>query len=109
MTDHKQRLLGLGMAAGVCCLSMNAACNQRTESLDLAGVYTQPQSSICLVLNGPKRTLLMTEGTEVLSYGTYFVKWKHLYCTRNQKQIVIGKVRGDRIETDAGLFIKKSI
>jgi len=51
----------------------------------------------------------MTEGTEVLSYGTYFVKWKHLYCTRNQKQIVIGKVRGDRIETDAGLFIKKSI
>ena len=82
------------------------ACRNPSESLDLAGEYVQPQSAVRLTLNSKDRTLMMTEGTEILSYGTYFVKWKHLYCTRENKQIIIGRVKDGRIETEIGAFIR---
>ena len=95
---------------GACIVALLSftACSKQSEVLDLAGEYVQPQTAIRLKLDGKSRTLVMTEGVEVISSGFYFVKWKRLYCRRGHGEIVIGRVVGQTIETEIGPFVKTS-
>ncbi len=83
-----------------------SACKTQTRSIARTEIYINPANSARLELNLADRTLLMTQGMTVMSQGHYYIKWKQLYCTRNNKEIVIGDIRGDRIETEIGPFIK---
>lgn len=84
-----------------------AACKTQPSNTEQTEIYINPHNAAQLRLNPRDNSMVMTQGTEVLSHGRYYIKWKQLYCTREHGEIVIGEFHGDRIETDVGPFIKK--
>ena len=106
MKHRAQKLVCRGLlVAGA--LGMAGCAPSPFRAARVEGEYVNYPHAMRLILNEKDRSLLMTQGREVLSSGTYYVKWQRLYCRRDNRAVVIGRVNSDRIVTDMGDFVRE--